>query len=163
LISQIVSDAGPLIALSRIDRLSLLPELFGSVIAPEVVFGELRLHEPRPGVAPLAEAVRKGTWLRSMTPPEGRTIAGLGAGESMAVRLAQHLLCPLLIDERRGRATARYRGVAVIGTGRVLIAAKERGSIDSVSDALDALREAGYRLSDGIRSQLIAIAGESAP
>ena len=163
MISQIVSDAGPLIALSRIDRLALLPNLFGVVVAPEVVLRELRLQEPRPGVAPLAEAVRAGVWLRSMTPSDDRAIPGLGVGESAAIRLAQQVHGPLLIDERRGRAIARNRGIAVIGTGRFLIAAKERGLIESIAGSLNALREAGYRLSDELRSRLLAIADEAGP
>lgn len=150
-----------MIALSRIDRLSLLAHLFTAVVTPQVVIGELRLQEARPGVAPLADALRAGVWLRSMAPSDDRTIAGLGAGESGAIRLAQELQCPLLIDERRGRASARNRGMAVIGTGRILIAAKERGLIESVADSLNALRDSGYRLSDELRSRLLAIADEA--
>jgi len=150
-----------LIALSRIGRLSLLAHLFTAVVTPHVVVGELRLQEPRPGVAPLADALRAGVWLRCMAPSDDRAIAGLNAGESDAIRLAQELQCPLLIDERRGRASARNRGMAVIGTGRILIAAKERGLIESVADALNALRDSGYRLSDELRSRLLAIADEA--
>ena len=51
--------------------------------------------------------------------------------------------------------------MAVIGTGRILIAAKERGLIESVADALNALRDSGYRLSDELRSRLLAIADET--
>ena len=51
--------------------------------------------------------------------------------------------------------------MAVIGTGRILIAAKERGLIESVGDSLNALRDSGYRLSDELRSRLLAIADEA--
>ena len=160
MISLIVSDAGPLIALSRIGRLSLLPDLFASVAAPRIVIRELRLDEPRAGVAPLAAAVREQTWLHSMVPPDERSIPGLDAGESAAIRLAEQLNCTLLIDERRGRSIARHRGVPVIGIGRVLVAAKEIGQLESVAAALTELRGAGYRLSDRICTQLLTIAGE---
>ena len=95
-----------------------------------------------------------------MTPPDERAIPGLDVGESTAIRLAYHLNCPLLIDERRGRASARNRGIPVIGIGRILIAAKERGLIESVAAALTALRRTGYRLSDQVCSQLLTLAHE---
>ena len=163
LISLIVSDAGPLIALSRIGRLSLLPDLFATVAVPRIVVQELRLDEPRAGVAPLAAAAREQTWLRSMDSPDESSIPGLDAGESAAIRLAGRLECTLLIDERRGRGIARRRGVPVIGIGRVLVAAKERGRIESVAAALTGLRESGYRLSDRICAQLLTIADERQP
>ena len=50
--------------------------------------------------------------------------------------------------------------IAVIGTGRVLLVAKEHGLIDTVSGALDALAGAGYRLSDELRARLTQLAGE---
>lgn len=98
-----------------------------------------------------------------MASPDEGVISGLDVGESEAIRLAQHLQCPLLIDERRGRANARGRGIAVIGIGRVLIAAKKTGLIESVAAALTALRGAGYRLSDPICSRLLTIADETEP
>ncbi len=51
--------------------------------------------------------------------------------------------------------------MAVIGTGRILIAAKERGLIESVVGSLNDLGAAGYRLSDALRSRLLAIADEA--
>ena len=125
------------------------------------MIAELRLDELRPGVAPLADALRTGLWMRSLTPPDERRILGLGEGESAAIQLAQHLRSPVLMDERRGRHAARSRGVAVIGTGRVLIAARERNLIESVAEVLEALRASGYRLSDELCARLLRIAKES--
>ena len=79
-LSRQVSDAGPLIALSRIGRLSLLPDLFRTVAVPRIVVHELRLGEPRRGVAPLAVAVREQTWLHTLDLPDERSIPGLDAG-----------------------------------------------------------------------------------
>ena len=156
----IVSDAGPLIAFSRTGRLPLLRELFGRVLVPNVVIGELRLDEHRPGVELLAEAVRVDKWIEPMEPPAGRSIPGLGEGESAAILLAGRLQCPLLVDERRARVAAGRHGVRVIGTGRVLIAAKQEGLLGTVGEALDALKAAGYRLSDDLCRRLLELAGE---
>jgi predicted nucleic acid-binding protein len=156
----IVSDAGPLIALSRIGHLSLLQSLFVEVVVPTTVLNELRLAERRPGVEPLAEAVHSQGWIRSMALPEFQAIPGLGEGEASAIQLAEHLACPLLIDERRGRIAARKHGLEVIGTGRVLLAAKEQRLIETIDELLEALKDSGYRLSDGLCRRLLELAGE---
>jgi len=156
----IVSDAGPLIALSRIERLPLLGGLFETVLIPGVVLGELRLEEHRPGVGPLREAVEQGKWIRSAVAEDERPIPGLDDGEACAIGLAAELNCPLLIDERRGRTAAKHHGVVVFGTGRVLLYAKAEGLIESVRVVLDELRTAGYRLSDDICQRLLQLASE---
>jgi len=53
-----------------------------------------------------------------------------------------------LIDERRGRAVATELGLRVLGTGGLLVAAKQSGHVAEVAPLLAALRERGYRLSD---------------
>lgn len=156
----IVADAGPLIALSRIHRLSILRTLFDQVAIPRVVVEELRLDERRPGVEDLARAVRVEKWLQDRTPRNVRPIAGLDEGESAAIHLAEELRCPLLIDEHRGRISATKRGVAVIGTGRILIEAKRRGLIANVAHELGLLRTAGYRLSEPLCRRILSLASE---
>ena len=156
----IVADAGPLIALSRIHRLSILRTLFDQVAIPRVVVEELRLDERRPGVEDLARAVRAEKWLQDRTPRNVRPIAGLDEGESAAIHLAEELRCPLLIDEHRGRISATKRGVAVIGTGRILIEAKRRGLISNVAHELGLLRTAGYRLSEPLCRRILSLASE---
>ena len=39
----VVADTGPLIILAGINQLSLLPDMYGSVVIPEAVYAELRL------------------------------------------------------------------------------------------------------------------------
>ena len=66
----------------------------------------------------------------------------------------------LLIDEHRGRTVARREGVAVFGSGAVLLKAKERKLILEVRPYLEALSDAGYRLSDNLCRELLRLAGE---
>ena len=156
----IVADAGPLIALSRIGKLSLLADLFDDVVVPTVVLNELCLEEQRPGVEQLATALNQQKWLRSMTAKDQRAIPGLDDGEAAAIRLSAQLKCPLLIDERRGRTAAKHHDLQVVGTGRILLWAKEEGMIDSVQASLKELKAAGYRLSDQLCRRLIQLAAE---
>lgn len=158
--SIVVADAGPLIALSSSRQLLILSKLFRTVFLPSVVLKELRLNESRAGVAPLAEAVQAATWLRIADPENRGAITGLDAGETAAIHLAREKQCPLLIDERRGRIQARRAGVSVVGTGRILIAAKKHGLISLVGPELNSLQKIGYRLSPQLVGRLLELAGE---
>jgi predicted nucleic acid-binding protein len=75
--------------------------------------------------------------------------------------LAEQRHTDLLIDEKRGRAVALSRGLHIVGTGAVLLLAKERGIIERVGDALDQLAAHSYRISPGLRIRLLQKAGEA--
>jgi predicted nucleic acid-binding protein len=156
----IVADAGPLIALSRIGRLEILRRLFREVVIPDVVAGELRLHERRPGIESLASAVFGERWIVVRETGAFDPIAGLDDGESAAILLSGRMRLPLLVDERRARAAALARGIPVIGIGRILVEARRRKLIDSVAHELTALHRCGYRMSDALRGAILSLAGE---
>ena len=61
----VVSDASPLVALSRVDRLDLLRQLYERVIVPDAVHAELLAGEAEDG------ALRHVPWL------ERRTVSNL--------------------------------------------------------------------------------------
>lgn len=163
----VVADAGPLIGLARIDRISLLTTLYGPVIVPETVLEELRVDSDRPGARGLADALATGliearALPKDCTPDLDRLSLVLDAGEAAAIMLAQALSCRfLLIDERRGRAIARRHAVPVVGLAGVLLAAKRRGLIEQVEPGLSALSQQGYRLSDTLIAEVLRLAGET--
>lgn len=104
----VVSDASPLVALSAVGKLDLLPALYGEVIVPAAVYREAVTDAAgQPGYADRAAA----TWLRveSLT---DRTLvesfAGkLDPGEAEAIALAVELSAELLlVDERKARQIA---------------------------------------------------------
>ena len=109
----VVANAGPLIALGRLDRLDLLGQLFGEVQIPEAVAEEvIGTAGNRPGAAAAAQA----SWLRTSTTGDAVAVSllqeRLGAGESEAVVLALELDADLLlIDEARGRRVAEANGL----------------------------------------------------
>ena len=120
----VVADAGPLIALARVEQLSLLAVLYGQIVVPESVLRELRLESHRPGARLLSDGFARGLLRTHPLPADSeadlaRLRQVLDAGESAAILLAQALACRfLLIDERRGRVMARRRGIPVVGRGR---------------------------------------------
>lgn len=162
----VVADAGPLIGLARIDRLSVLASLYGFVLVPELVLAELRVDSDRPGARALSAALDQGAIRKQALSEHSATeLARLGllldAGEASAILLAEQTKCRfLLVDERRGRQIARARGIPVVGLAGVLLAAKRSGLLASVAPALADLSLEGYRLSDALVSEVLRLAGE---
>jgi len=95
------------------------------------VFEELQTSEDRPGSRALHAAIQEG-WLESAalaSSDELKSLSlALGPGEAGAILLSGQRPCRfLLLDERRGRTVAKRRGLRVVGTGGVLLAARRRG------------------------------------
>ena len=161
--SCIVADASPLIGLARIGRLELLRSLFDATILPPTVYAECVRAPDKPGATAIAKAVDDG-WLvvRELSKPvvSGLSI-GLGRGESDAIALAVELGCLILLDDKLGRGAARAAGLSVIGTGGLLLAAKARSLVPSVSPLLDQLHAVGYHLSDELVAKILELAGEN--
>jgi uncharacterized protein len=78
-VTLVVSDSSPLIALSQIGQLKLLHDLFGEVVVPEAVAGEVEPGFRLPAfITTRPLAMRVG--LEILTPK-------LGLGETEAIRL----------------------------------------------------------------------------
>jgi predicted nucleic acid-binding protein len=161
----VVSDAGPLIALGRIEKLNLLKQLYQNVLIPPAVHNELRCGADLPGATALQQAVHVG-WISIQSVPAGaKTLSQLrlilDAGESEAIALAELVHCRfLLMDERRGRQVAKKRGLTVIGIAGVLLAAKGGGLIETVAPVLNSLSKEGYRLSGSLMAEVLKLANE---
>ncbi len=160
-----VVDTGPLIALTKASLLHLLPALFGCVCIPEAVAAELQLDGERPDALRLKAFIEQNALLRvqkaSFIPPQLADM--LDCGEAEAIALAAELGGVLLIDEKKGRAAALHENVPIIGTGRLLLAARKRGLLERVGPVLEALRHNGYRLADALVEKILSEAGERPP
>lgn len=146
---KLIVDAGPLIALSRVGCLNLLPKLFDEVMVPSAVMGEVAgPGETRPG-----SEVAQCTWAHvcgvALDKREKlQRIHDIDPGEAEAILLAQKNSkdSVLLIDEQSGFQCAQSLGLHTIRTGALLVAAAERGlvGVGTVRQTIGQLRETGY-------------------
>jgi predicted nucleic acid-binding protein len=158
-----VADAGPLVALAKVNRLDLLGQLFDEVHIPPAVRQELAAKSG-PEAARLDDALARFIRIHAPLPhpPELEPAIGrLGPGEREAIALAYQTGALLLMDERRGRGAARLLGLKVTGVAGVLVEAKAAGLIPRVRPVLEEMRGAGYWLSDALLDSAAHLAGEA--
>ena len=157
-----VSNTGPLIALAKVDKLSLLEKLFGRVFIPPAVHREL-LAKSGPESARLDDALISFVEVApipSLTHEVKTATMRLDSGEQQAVGLAYERKVILIIDERLGRTAARRLGLTITGVIGVLIRAKEAELIQAVCPLLNEARQQGYWLSDEALNVAAKLAGE---
>jgi len=159
----VVADAGPIIALSSVGLLKLLPRLFGTIVVPREVHDEVvGRGAGLPGSVELAAA----TWaaIEDVTADDPLLTSlreTLDAGEAAALAIAARAHADLvLIDELRGRQTARKMGLTIKGTLGILVVAKRSGLINAVGPVLDELVARDFWLAEDLRERLLADVGE---
>ena len=85
----------------------------------------------------------------------------LGIGESAVLTFAaEHSRFRAMVDDKAARRCAKTLGIKTLGTGGMLVLAKRRGLIESVSNELDNLRTAGLWMSDELVDLFLEEAGE---
>lgn len=161
----LVCNTGPLIALGKIDRLTLLNALgFDRVLVPGRVHREL-LGKIGKESAAIDAALNDFIQVEMVPATEENltiSLANLDQGEKevilLATALAKDVL--LLLDDQAGRKAARQKALPVIGTAGLLLLAKQRRLIDTVSPMLIELRQRGYWLSDALIMEIRKLAKE---
>lgn len=153
----VVADTAPIRYLTEIDHLSLLPHLFGNVFIPAAVYKELQ----QPATPALTRHLLKSppSWLRiepATMSADDPLFTALDEGEKAALMLGLHLNADLiLIDERKGVAAARQKGLQTTGTIGVLALAAEQRLID-LADAFARLRRTNFYCPEDLMQKLLA-------
>ncbi len=159
-IESVVINASPLITLFRSGQAHILPQLFSCIIVPQAVWQEVVLDEWDDAAA---LELRQQTWPVIKDPEISPRVAAwsLGAGETAVLSHAlAHAPLRAVIDDMDARRCAKTLDIAIFGTGGLLVLAKRRGLLPSVTEAIAKLRRAGLWLSDDIAQVLRAQAGE---
>jgi predicted nucleic acid-binding protein len=137
----IVSDTSCLILLEKIGRIALLESLFGKITITSVIADEF--GKPLPDFIEIEDAEDKKYQqiLESI----------LDAGEASAIALAlEKDDCLLIMDESKGRREAKQLRIKLTGTVGILIFAKEKGLIKSVTEIIEQIRRTDFRISEDL-------------
>lgn len=164
----VIADAGPLIALTRIESLHLLRQLFGRVCITTAVREEIVPANAAFADADLLTRTLTEGWIDVIeTPPSDHKMLnpGIDAGEASAIDLACHLreagdTVLLLMDDRAGRLEAKSRGLALIGSAAVIGLAKTDGLIPAARPLLERMVASGYFIGPAIISAILTDVGE---
>jgi predicted nucleic acid-binding protein len=142
----IISDTTPLRYLIEVEQVHILESLFGQVIIPQAVFGELQREKTPQKVKewiadhPAWLEVRKAD--TSIFTPRKK----IGDGEREAFALALELKADaVLLDDRDAMAEARCHNIRTIPTFAILEQAAAKDLID-LSQAVDKMRRTSFRL-----------------
>lgn len=157
--NSVIINSSPLIVLLKSQQAQLIPQLFTEILVPLGVFQEVTTKDD------VASAQLPNiSWIQTV---EVNTIApevaawDLGKRESQVLSLAlKNSDCAAIVDDRAARRCGQALGITTIGTGGLLILAKRRGLISSISPGIQALRDAGLWLSDSLVNLLKQQAGE---
>jgi len=151
----VVADSSPLVVLVIIGHINILAGLFGQVIVPPVVWGELGQSKRPQAVHDFV--TRHPAWLLVRLPASIEPIPSLHAGEVAAIALAQELKADLLlIDETRGRKAAADRHIPFTGTIGVLELAAERGLLD-LSEAFARVKKTDFWISHDLLDERLRL------
>lgn len=158
---NVVTNTGPLIYLSVLQKFDLLKHLFDRVYIPQAVFEEVAVQGAGlPGADETRAAVEAG-WLQC-TAVQSRIavdalVDELDLGEAEAIVLARDLnIRRVLLDDGLARAKAQAMGLGVTGTIGVLLLAKQQGIAVDLRHDLDVLIQSNFRLSRELYERLIS-------
>lgn len=156
---MIFSNTTPFIALASVQKLDLLPQLFGEIYVVQEVIDECKVGGRIyvPDLTTLA-------WIKpvqSLPVVHNTILLNLDKGEKHTLDMAKQLgALKVLMDEKIGRMLAEYMGLQVMGTLGVLLQAKKRGLIPSFRACTQAMMDQGIRYEQSLIDKLAQISGE---
>jgi len=165
-----VSDAGPLIHLAQIGKLSLIKKLFNRVsITPEVkseAFDEgIRLGHA--DAQAIGRAMEEG-WITVEDIPQRVALAAekLAEGENISrtdaktLLLAKEKAAEILVDEKALSDLAKMYGLKVWNTWTILLESLRRGfaEVSDIESAMTELGEKRHKLSDRQAAEILKAA-----
>ncbi len=148
---NVISDTSCLIVLDKINALSVLKDLYSRVlITPEV---QEEYGEELPAFIEIIPTKDKKYYslLKSIVDP----------GEASSLALALEIDDSILIiDDLKGRKIAQKVGIRFTGTLGVILAAKDKGTIQNVAPLLDEIKNQNFRISEELEMKFLRLAKE---
>jgi predicted nucleic acid-binding protein len=159
--SRFVVNASPLIFLSQIKALFVLPRLAREVVVPVSVQAEVRSATKHDSSFTEVEIPE---WIRiepDLPLPEEISGWDLGAGESQVLVHASRLPgCEAVLDDLQARRCARGLGLVMTGTLGVILRARKQGIIPAARPLLEELTRKRMYLSRDLIEGALAEIGE---
>lgn len=141
----VIADASCLIALDNISETELLRKLYTQIfVTPEVA---LEVGRSLPA------------WVDQRSSSNQNLVDQLSdsleIGEASSIALALEMKdCLLIIDEKKGRRTAKQLGIEITGTFGVVMKSLDDGLIRTPESIVSRLESAGFRISDFLKEQM---------
>lgn len=158
---KIVSNTTPIISLLKIGKLSILKDLYQSIIIPKEVFNEIENGKNKSYYINLLEI----EWIEIKEIKDKKSLSyflDLDKGEAETIILANEINADLvIIDEKLARYHAKHANLKVTGTLGVLLKAKRKGKIKSIKTLLNELKEKGIWLNDKLVERVLKLANEN--
>ena len=142
----IISDTSCLIALTNINKLDILKQLYDEIIITPEVAAEYEQALPE--------------WIIAQDVKNKDAVAeilkiNLGIGESSSIALAMETRnAVLILDDERARNYARKKGLPIIGTLTIIGRACDLGYIESYEEACEELRKVNFRFSSQLQEEI---------
>ncbi len=135
----IVSDTSCLILLDKIGKLDLLRSIFGKITITKIVANEFKQKLPEYIQIENPENITYQKIFQSF----------IDIGEASVLALAMEKKnCLLIIDDNKNRREAKQLGLKYTGTLGILVIAKQKGLIKSLTEIIEDIRRTNFRLSD---------------
>ena len=160
----VVSNATPIISLTKAGILDLLGSLYEEILIPQAVYDELTTNNT------FSHEVNTIKECKFLTVRKvGNEFAvkllqkqlNLDLGESESIVLAESIHSDLLIiDEKKARRIAKEMGLKITGTLGFLVELKSRGKVNLIKPILDAMLESGIRISVLLYKEILHKSGE---
>lgn len=159
----VVADAGPLIALARIEAIDLLRQLFGRVCITTTVRDEILPAKAVFADADLLVRTLAEGWIDVVEVPTSDFTPlnpGVDAGEASSIHVANDWrkagdAVLVVMDDRAGRLETKSRGLALIGSAAVIGLAKTEGLVPAARPLLEKLVASGYFIGPSIVSAVL--------
>jgi len=147
----VIADTSCLIALTNIEAINILKELYQEIFITEEILDEF------------GESVPEWIKIEKVKNEKYKKLLDqvLDPGEASAIALA--LDCDnvlLVLDDLKGRKEAEKLGFKITGTLGVLFKAKQLGIISELKVYIEKLKNVGFRISEKIETEILKRSNE---
>jgi len=159
---KVVINTSPLISLSLLEMLDILPKLFDEIYIPNAVFQEaVVLGKGKYG----SVEIEKLTWLKIVkitnTDLRDSISISLDYGEAEVLTLAKELaIDTVIIDEYAGRRYAKMLDINVMGTLGILLKAKEMNLVKQIKPLMELLVRHKRYINRELFEKILTLTGE---